>query len=200
MNPIIKRYLTPIQDYSWPGNTQESIVLHTTLGNNYEGAYETLKIRHLSYHFIIDEDGDVYQMVDIERSAWHSGVKSNPNLRARSFFGTENPNRRSIGIAFVRNGDSSITSLQRDSAVNLIKEIGQTNGIRYNRDNIFCHYEITDYKPKEVENYRQQVVEGLEGYKDETDAGEKGKLLLIIQLLQTLIKQLQQKLNEQKDL
>lgn len=193
MNPIIERILKPEQDYSWSGNTHESIILHTTLGSTYSGAEETLRIRHLSYHFIIDEEGDVYQLVSTDRSAWHAGVKSNPNLRVRAFFGSDNPNRRSIGIAFVRNKHPEITLAQRDAAVHLIKQLGSTTGVRYNRDNIFCHYEVTDYKPREVEKYRQQVVEGLEGYKDETDAGEKTKLLLVIQLLQTLIKQLKEK-------
>lgn len=192
----IKNILTPVQDFSWSGNTHESIILHTTLGNTYDGAYNTLKIRHLSYHYIIDEDGEVFQLVDINRSAWHAGVKSNPNLRVRAFFGSDNPNRRSIGVAFVRYGQSEITGAQRDAAVALIKQIGKETGIRYNRDNIFCHYEVTDYKPREVEGYRQQVVEGLEGYKDETDAGERNKLLLIIELLKTLIKQL---LNEENN-
>lgn len=190
MDPI-QAMLKPERDYSWPGNTHESIILHTTLGNSYIGAHETLRIRHLSYHFIIDEDGEVYQLTDINRSAWHAGVKSKPNLRVRSFFGSDNPNRRSIGIAFVRNGHDRITGAQRDAAVSLIKWLGAQTGVRYNRDNIFAHYEVTDYKPYEVlVPYRDQVVEGLEGYKDEADAGQKSQMLLIIQLLQTIISEL----------
>jgi len=195
---IIQKLLKPVEEYSWAGNSQEAIMLHTTLGNSYDGAEQTLKIRHLSYHFIIDEDGEIFQLVDIGRSAWHAGVKSNPNLRARAFFGSDNPNRRSIGISFVRNRHPEITPAQRDAAVWLIKEIGKQTGVRYNRDNIFCHYEVTDYKPREVENYRQQVVEGLEGYKDEVDAGEKAQYLLLIDLLKQLIRLLIQR-NEQNN-
>lgn len=197
MTPI-QALLKPVEDFSWPGNTHESIILHTTLGSTYIGAYETLRVRHLSYHFIIDEDGEVYELVDVSRSAWHAGVKSNPSLRARAFFGSDNPNRRSVGIAFVRNRQDTITTAQRDVCVSLIKWLGSHTGVRYNRDNIFCHYEITDYKPKEVENYRQQVIEGLEGYKDDTDAGQKTKLLLIIQLLKTYLSLLLKKRDEQK--
>lgn len=199
MNPI-QSLLTPQGDYSWEGNTHESIVLHTTLGSTYVGAYETLRIRHLSYHFIIDEDGEVYQLVDLERSAWHAGVKSGTNLRARAFYGADNPNRRSVGIAFVRNGHERLTDAQRDTAVQLIKWIGSQTGVRYNRDNIFAHYEITNYKPYEVlVPYRDQVVEGLEGYKDETDAGEKTKMLLIIELLKQYIALLIKKRDEQNN-
>lgn len=196
MNPV-PAHLKPIEDYSWPGNTHESIILHTTLGNTYIGAEETLRIRHLSYHYIIDEDGEVFELVDINRSAWHAGVKHKPNLRVRSFYGSDNPNRRSIGIAFVRNGQTELTSAQRDAGVSLIKWLGSRTGVRYNRDNIFAHCEVTDYKPWEVfDSYRDQICQGLEGFKDETDAGERSKLLLIIALLQQLIKELTKKVNE----
>ena len=186
---IVEDFLSPLEEYSWSGNTHESIVLHTTLGHSYEGAEETLKIRHLSYHYIIDELGVIRQLVPIDRSAWHAGVKSGQNLRATVFYGDTNPNRRSVGIAFVRFGHERLTDAQRDSAVWLIKEIGKQTGIRYNRDNIFAHYEVTSYKPYEVFSpYRDQVIEGLEGFKDESDAKEKTKLLLIIQLLQLKLK------------
>ena len=169
-------------------------MLHTTLGTNYSGAYDTLKIRHLSYHFIIDEDGTIYQLVPLERSAWHAGVKSHPNLRVRTFFGSDNPNRRSIGIAFVRYGDTELTPEQRDAGVWLTKEIGKRTGVRYNADNIFYHQEVTDYKPREVGRYREQILEGLVGFRDDIDAGEMSDLQLrikqlmqIIALLQTLL-------------
>lgn len=192
---ITKQHLSPLEEYSWKGNTQKSIMLHTTLGNSYQGAYETLKIRHLSYHYIIDEDGTIRELIPIDRSAWHAGVKSKPNLRVRAFFGADNPNKHSIGISFVRNGHSHLTNKQRDAGVWLIKEIGKKTGIRYNRDNIFAHYEVTNYKPYEVFSpYRTQIMEGLEGYKDEKDAKEKTILQLRIQILLLQIKLLKKKL------
>lgn len=189
--PTIKLdHLTPLSSYSWDKNTNESIVLHTTLGNNYQGAFDTLKIRGLSYHYIIDEFGTIRELIPIDRSAWHAGVKSVPNARVRSFFGDDNPNRRSIGIAFVRNRQPELTPNQRDAAVWLIKNIGERTGIRYNADNIFYHQEITDYKPEEVHDYRQQVLDGLIGFKDEKDVVKNKKLLvsLLEQLINALIK------------
>ena len=169
-------------------------MFHTTLGNSYQGAEETLKVRHLSYHFIIDETGTIRQLIDLKRGAWHSGVTKNLNLRAKVFFGTNNPNRMAIGIAFVRNGHSRITDAQRNAAVWLVKEIGKETGIRYTADNMFYHREVTNYsplsKPPEVETYRQQVVDGVAGFKDNTDAAEKTRLLLYIQYLQLLVKSL----------
>lgn len=193
---IIDRTLQPPSDFSWEGNTGEAIMLHTTLGNNYEGAESTLRSRHLSYHYIIDEDGLIYKLVDISRSAWHAGVTEQMSFRAKSFFGSTNPNRRTIGIAFVRNRHISLTDAQRWSAVELIKDIGARTGVRYTADNIFAHHEVTVYKPLEVfEKYRTQVVQDLVGFKDETDKQEKSLMLLIIQYLQQLVKQLK----EEKD-
>ena len=46
-------------------------------------------------------DDDIYEVVSWENSAWHAGVKSNPTARIVDFFGDKNPNRHSVGIAFV---------------------------------------------------------------------------------------------------
>ena len=196
---VTQNILEPTDEYSWEGNSQESIILHTTLGSSYLGAEETLKIRHLSYHFIINEFGDINQLVDVDRSAWHSGVKSNPSPRAVAFFGDSNPNKRSVGIAFVRNGQDRLTNAQRDAGVYLIKKIGAWTGVRYNHENIFYHREVTDYKPSEVSNYRDQILDGLVGYRDEADTGHKDKQEELIKLLLQLIKLLQAELAKQQD-
>ena len=195
---IIKKLLKPLDKFSWDGNTGESIVLHTTLGNTHKGAEETLLTRHLSYHYIIDEKGTVRQMVNLNRSAWHAGVKHKPNLRARTFFGNDNPNKRSIGIAFVGTsmkwgGGAWMSKEQRDSCIKLIKEIGKHTGVRYNANNIFYHQEITSYKPQWVSKIRTHVVEGLVGFKDEKDnVNELTYLQLMVKLLRLKLQLLKQ--------
>lgn len=185
MPSITIDHLIPVENYSWSNNTHESIILHTTLGNTYQGAFDTLKIRGLSYHYIIDIDGTIRELIPIERSAWHAGVKSNPNARVRAFFGNDNPNRRGIGISFVRRGHPTLEPEQRDAAVWLIKNIGERTGVRYNADNIFTHHEITDYKPEEVDDYRLEVLDGLVGFKDEKDVPKHDAAL--IKLLNQLV-------------
>lgn len=169
---ITKKLLSPADDYSWAGNTAESIVLHITAGGSYTGAEETLKIRHLSYHFIIEQNGNINQLVELGRSAWHAGIKSNPKPNAVAFFGSDNPNKRSIGISFVCPMDTwsvnDLTEAQVDSAVWLIKDIGRQTGVRYNESNIFTHGDITDYK-EQMYLERSQVIQELAGYKDEKD-------------------------------
>lgn len=188
---IIRDILEPQTSFSFSECTGEALMFHTTLGTTYQGAEDTLKDRHLSYHFIIDEIGTIRQLIDINRGAWHAGVTNGMNVRSKVFFKGRNPNKVAIGVAFVRNGQKEITRAQRDAAVWLTKWIGQQTGVRYNADNMFYHREVTNYnpfsKPPEVANYRQQVVDGIVGYKDNKDAGEKSRMKLYIQYLQLLV-------------
>jgi N-acetyl-anhydromuramyl-L-alanine amidase AmpD len=188
---ITRNYLRPQSEYSFSHSSSESIIFHTTLGNNYQGARDTLAIRHLSYHFIIDEWGRIFQLIDIGRGAWGAGATSNMNVRATAFFGRVNPNKKSVQIAFVRNGHKTITKSQRDSAVWLVKHIGQQTGIRYNRTNIFYHREVTNYnawaKPPEVAGYMEQVLDGLVGFKDNKDNVSEDYLRMYIKYLRLKI-------------
>lgn len=150
----------------WEDNDPKSIILHTTLGDSFDGAFETLKARGLSYNYIIDANGKTYEIVAWDKSAWHSGVKSNPNKRVQNFYGDTNPNKHSVGIAFVRNGQDQLTEEQVNASTQLIKQLGENTREVYTKENIFYHQEITDYKPKEVGLYREQVLEALFGEKE----------------------------------
>ena len=181
---IIKKHI----DNYWANNNPRSIVLHTTGGYGFIGAYETLKARGLSYGYIIEPDGKVYELVHWSNSAWHAGVIKRPNLRAKAFYGTlkgkDNPNRNSVGIAFTYpDGIDILTDKQVDSATLLIKQIGKEAGVRYNADNVFYHKEVTYNKPAIVKGYRDQVLEALIGDKDHKDALQKTILQLTLQML-----------------
>lgn len=195
---IIRSILNPQSSYSFKNSTGEAIIFHTTLGNTYQGAHQTLKLRHLSYHFIIDTDGTIYQLIDTNRAAWGAGATANMNMRAKVFFGTTNPNVIGIQVAFVRFGHKYLTPMQRDAGVWLVKHIGSVTGKRYTWDNTFSHFEVTNYsatsKPREVANYRQQVMDGVVGFKDNKDNKEKTRMLLYIQYLQLQLKLLRLRL------
>lgn len=165
---IIKRHLedTIDKEYWENANAPSSIVWHTLRGT-LEGSYAWLEHIDLSYHYILDEDGSIYELVDPRHSAWHAGIVKNPNKRARGYFGTINPNLMSIGIAFVRNGQATITRQQRSSAVWLLRHLDTIyHGIR-ERDKSFAHVEIRSDKPKEVLRYVEQIFD--------TQRGEKGE-------------------------
>ena len=157
---LVKRHL----DNYWDDNDPRSLIFHTTLGHSFAGAYETLKARGLSYNYLIDEDY-VYEIVPWNKSAWHAGIKSNPVERITDFYGDTNPNTESVGIAFIRRGEA-LTENHVNNAVELIKWLGKQTRVAYYDKNTFCHYEVTDYKPKEVKQYRQDVLDALFGEKE----------------------------------
>lgn len=159
---IKKRHLTPLSDHSWKGNTRQAVVLHTLLGS-VKGSYSWLDEIDLSYHYLISEDGEIFEQIPIHRSAWHAGIPNNPKSQARKIFKGENPNRKSIGIAFARQGQRELTKEQAGACTQLIKKISKQTNIEYNEQNIFSHQDITSYKPKEVNTYKAQVLERLTG-------------------------------------
>jgi len=174
---INKQLFYPQEDYSWvDANGPQSIVLHTLLGT-VEGSDAWLRDIGLSYHFMIKEDGEVRQIVEVDNAAWHSGVVSKPNKRARHFYGDINPNRRSIGIAFERNGEAELTKQQRQACTWIIKHLEKEVDTHFNDENIFAHCEITSYKPQEVADYRLEVLETLEGGKYPQNTKTRAELI-----------------------
>ena len=73
--------------------TLTTVVLHATAGGSLMGAINTLIARGLSYHYIIDKNGQVSKCVSDELVAFHAGVSDGPC--------GPNVNNYSIGISFV---------------------------------------------------------------------------------------------------
>ncbi len=181
---INKKYA--LKNY-WEDNDPSNMMYHATLGTTVKGAYDTLKARGLSYNYLISK-GKIYEMVHWSNSSWHAGVTHGMNLRSKAVFADRNPNKHSVGVAFVQPlGVREIPEEDVDAAVWLNKHIGKEAGKRYNKDNSFYHQEVTSYKPKQVKRYVEQVLEALIGEKDDKDAGEKTRLELMIQLLKLRI-------------
>ena len=62
------------------------IVTHWDAALSADSCYRILKKRGISSHFVIDNDGTIYQMVDTKHVCWHAGIRS--------------VNKASIGIDF----------------------------------------------------------------------------------------------------
>ena len=80
MRPILypNAKWTPLENHSAWGHLpqRDLIVLHITQGPTADGAVQTFKNsvapHRVSAHFVIDRDGTVYQLVDINDTAWHA--------------------------------------------------------------------------------------------------------------------------------
>jgi len=185
---IKKRHPKDLDRFSWAGNEPDSITFHTLLGS-IEGSLAWLEQIHLSYNYLIDTDGTIYEQIPLGRSSWGAGRYLQPNSRVVNFFKGENPNKRTVNVGFARRGEPRITKEQVGGAVALIKIIGQNTGKRYLWDNSFAHHEIAIDKPREVIGYREQTITALEGdKKQETKEEQISILKLRIAILQLQIK------------
>ena len=78
------------------------IVLHYTETKNLEKAIDLLtsQKRKVSCHFVVDTDGQIYNLVSESKRAWHAGESS--------WKGLHDMNSRSIGIEIVNPGEKKL--------------------------------------------------------------------------------------------
>ena len=89
---------SPNWDARPAGTPIDMLILHYTGMRSCAAAVERLrdKVAHVSSHYVVDEDGTVWQLVDEAHRAFHAGVSS--------WRGQEALNGRSIGIEIVNPG------------------------------------------------------------------------------------------------
>lgn len=158
-------------NYASANTKKTAIVLHFTLGA-YAGAVEWLsnanRPNRSSANFVIGrKEGEIVQLVKVTDIAWHAGVVSNPNDRAKRIMkknldGTwVNPNQYTIGIELaagydvdldgtVEPNENDITEWQYQQLTELVKSLANNPDTAFVLDekNIVVHGDITDYKEK----------------------------------------------------
>jgi AmpD protein len=87
--------------------------------------YEILTEWKGSYHYLINREGDIYQLVSEEHKAWHAGLS---NLH-----GKRNVNEFSIGIAFMATPKASFTDHQYREGIKVCQDIRNRYKIPLNR-------------------------------------------------------------------
>lgn len=111
----------------------EYIILHYT-DQDFETSVESLtsKEKGVSAHYLIAEDGLVFNLVDDANIAWHAGTSYWNDLEAL--------NNNSIGIEIVNLGYGPFTDIQMDSAIKLCQNLRNKYDIP--RENILGHSDI----------------------------------------------------------
>jgi len=114
------------------------IVLHYTGMPDAEGALNRLRSpdAKVSAHYLVDEAGEVFQLVDEEKRAWHSG---------RSYWrGITDVNSASVGIEIVNPGHEfgyrPFPDEQIASVIPLVADIKERHGI--GRGNVVGHSDV----------------------------------------------------------
>lgn len=136
----------------------DMIVFHQTGGTSAADAlsWYLRQGSDCSPHFVIDTNGDVYQLVDLDNGAWCNGTGVNPNQKLYYGKATSrlvhdrktNANYYTYSMEFVHCQYGNITEAQIAAAVELIKTViiphMQKNGVtpQINRDHFIGHCEI----------------------------------------------------------
>jgi hypothetical protein len=122
----------------------EGAVIHHTGGGSMSGAIETLKQRGLSYHYIIDKDGNVKQLIPGKGIGYHA----------------ESYNVNTFGIALVAADDSKVTAAQIAASISLNAKLAST--YNYDPKKVFGHGEISKNKmPTEGKTVVDSIRSGL---------------------------------------
>ena len=99
------------------GSVIDMLVLHYTGMESAQAALDRLcdPGPQVSAHYVIDEDGTIYELVPEQRRAWHAGVSS--------WGGQGDVNSRSIGIELVNPGHCPFPIAQIDALIPLAQAI-----------------------------------------------------------------------------
>jgi len=125
---------SPNFDERHNGAKPEFIVLHYTSMASTEAALERLSdpAAKVSCHYLIDEKGNIYTMVDEEKRAWHAGVSG--------WDGKDDVNSRSIGIEISNRDNLPYTNEQLFSLALLCRDIRSRHNIP--PENIIGHSDV----------------------------------------------------------
>lgn len=95
----------------------DTVVVHDTAGTTLDGAIKTLRIRGLSYHYLVDADGMVVKCAPVSSRAFHAGVSTGPH--------GDDVNDYSVGISLVHpnDGRTPYPRLQVEALTELIRAL-----------------------------------------------------------------------------
>jgi len=101
------------------------IILHATEMDSAEGALQVLKSQNpsgrVSAHYLISEDGKIFQLVEDSKRAWHAG--------AGRWQGMNDINSVSIGIELDNDGSEPFTKSQIAALIILLTDLSQRYSI-----------------------------------------------------------------------
>lgn len=121
----------------------QMIVLHHTQMQSAQAALQTLRTRNsggpVSAHYLVGNDGRLYQLVDERERAWHAG--------AGRWAGIEDINSASIGIELDNDGESPFSAPQIDTLLRLLDDLTRRLGIP--RHLIVAHGDIAPTRKRD---------------------------------------------------
>lgn len=137
------------------GTVIDTIILHYTGMQSAEAAINKMceAESNVSAHYCIDESGQIYNLVDDEKRAWHAG---------KSFWsGVENLNNNSIGIEVVNKGHefgyTKFPEIQMQAVLKLLEVLFKKHPIK--KELVLAHSDIApDRKEDPGEFFNWQLL------------------------------------------
>lgn len=150
----------PSPNFDERGRAVDMIVLHYTGMKTADDALQRMRdpAAKVSAHYMVDENGDTYRLVDEGKRAWHAGVAV--------WKGEIDINARSIGIEIVNPGHEfgyrNFPDAQIDAVIVLLKDIRTRHDVPVDR--IIGHADVAPRRkedPGEKFPWRRLAEEGL---------------------------------------
>lgn len=125
----------------------DQIVIHVTEGSA-DSTIEWFRnpASQVSSHYMVQKDGLIVQFVAEDDEAFAQGRVYSPTAPLVVVRGDINPNYYSISIEHEGDGEHEIKGAQRESSINLIRNISTRRGIPIDRYHVVGHHEIYSLK------------------------------------------------------
>lgn len=138
-------------DAQWIGSPNNDerrpslVVIHHTSDDRAEDALRTLTNpdKAVSAHYLLKRDGDLLQLVDERRRAWHAGISS--------WAGNNDVNSISVGIELDNNGEEPFADVQIDRLLSLLAELKQRYHL--NAANFVGHADVAPRRKNDPSRY-----------------------------------------------
>jgi len=128
---INKNFLSP--NFSERTEQIEYVILHFTELPFREAITKLCdKASEVSSHYLIKENGEIFQLVEDKNIAWHAGKSS--------WHGKEKLNQNSVGIELDNLGNKEFSKKQMNSCVKLCKELSSKYNIP--KENFIGHSDV----------------------------------------------------------
>lgn len=127
MSPALKIINAPSPNFDARGRAIDTVILHYTGMQTGAEALARLRdpVAKVSAHYLVEENGEIFRLVDEVNRAWHAGVGS--------WQGDVDINARSIGIEIVNPGHEwgyrAFPDAQISSVIALLKDINSRHAI-----------------------------------------------------------------------
>ncbi len=128
------------------GTSVDMIVIHTCEGS-YSGCVSWLRQRRsgVSAHYVVNTDGEVSQLVDENRKAWHIGARYRSRLNSGRLSNREGQSSNNFSVGIEHGGRASqrtwATALI-DSSIELTRGIANRHNVPKDRYHIIAHGQL----------------------------------------------------------